>query len=802
MISLKTNLILSGVFSLCYVAIRLYTWISISGRLTAEIGNTTGLHTGDLIEDLGVAISISLTVIAIALLVSMASVKASAFLSYLFFSIALLLGFSINQFFVITLTPLSADLFGYSLSDVGTTVSSSGSTLGSSFIICILIIAAFIIIAFRIVRAGGAQRIDTRTALGVSGVMMVLFFLPWRVQPEDYENDLGYYVAVNKFRFLANRTIELIAEQSDKPLFPNDAYPFLHKINYSDSLGAYLNKANEYPNLVVIIIEGLGRDFCGPNAPYGGFTPFLDSLTQKSLYWENGLSNAGRTFGAPPSILGSLPYAKLGMMGYGNEMPSHQTLISLLKPFGYTTNFFYGGNPNFDNLDLFLERQQVDFFLNQSNFPEQKKKAFWGYSDADLFSAALQKIDGVQGGHRLDVFLTLNTHEPFVCPDSAIAAIADKKIDELPNSSKKEIIVGNKTVFECLLYTDYAVKGLMQGYARRPDFNKTIFVITGDHRLIPVPQDNRIKRYHVPILIYSPLLKQPKSFSSLTTHSAILPSILSFLHQGYAMDFPEELPLISSGLPMQENFSSNLDIALIRNKNEVKDYILGGHFLSEDRLYTILQDLKLKVESNELKKRKLKEKLRAFQGASIYAFENNRLDKVSPIQLHLFPFNESEERYLQTLNIKKLNPDERFAKAKELAFNEEYQRSRTILKNILNQSPNYHDARILLARTYAWQSQYDSARLYLDQTIQRSPGYADCYVALSDIEYWQSQAKNSLNTVENGLKANPDDVELLSRKARALAALNQNGEAKKLVSDLVNRGVDNEIISQLKKQLK
>jgi hypothetical protein len=36
---------------------------------------------------------------------------------------------------------------------------------------------------------------------------------------------------------------------------------------------------------------------------------YLDSLIPKSLYWENFVSN-GRTFGALPSILGSLPYGE------------------------------------------------------------------------------------------------------------------------------------------------------------------------------------------------------------------------------------------------------------------------------------------------------------------------------------------------------------------------------------------------------------------------------------------------------------------------------------------------------------
>jgi phosphoglycerol transferase MdoB-like AlkP superfamily enzyme len=774
----------------------------IYDRLTGEMGSVVAIQLRGFAEDIGVAISIALVITLVVSLVSIISTKVALVLSYILFSFVLLLGFAINQFFVVTLIPLSADLFGYSLNDVGTTVGSSGNTLNGSLVVCILLVAAFVLLTYQVLKSQLAQRLSTKTTLIGFAAMIFFFFLPWRIEAEEYENDLSYYVATNKFRFLTNRTIDLVEEQSDEPKFPKDSYPLLHKVDYTDSLGSYFDKAGEYPNLVFIIVEGLGRDFCGPNATYGGFTPFLDSLSQKSLYWENVLSNAGRTFGAPPSILGSLPYAKLGLMGYGNEMPDHHTLISLLKPFGYTTNFFYGGNPNFDNLDLFLERQRVDFFLNESNFSTQRKKAFWGFSDADLFAEASNKIKAEQG-HRLDVFLTLNTHEPFVCPDSAIAVKADKQLNNLSDSKKKEIMIGNKIVFECLLYTDNAIKELMSAYSRRVDFNRTIFVITGDHRLIPVPQDNKIKRYHVPILIYSPLLKQSKTFSSLATHSEILPTFLSFLHHNYAMNFPEELPIISSALPMKENFSSDLDIALIRNKNEVKDFVNGMKFLSEDRLYTILPDLKLKIEADESEKRKLKDKLKAFQSASDYAFTGNRLDKVDePNRLVLFSFTPSEEAYLQKAEIKNLKPDERFAKAKELAFAKDYSNSRTVLKNLLNQSPNYHDARILLARTLAWQGNYDSARLFLNQTLQRSPGYADCYVALSDIDYWQSQTKSSLATVETGLKSNPTDAELLSRKARALMALNQNQEAKKIVSELSQRGIDNEIISQLKKKLK
>ena len=59
-------------------------------------------------------------------------------------------------------------------------------------------------------------------------------------------------------------------------------------------------------------MEGLGRAFTNKGAYLGNFTPFIDSLAEKSLYWENFLSEGGRTFAVLPSFLGSLPFAKNG----------------------------------------------------------------------------------------------------------------------------------------------------------------------------------------------------------------------------------------------------------------------------------------------------------------------------------------------------------------------------------------------------------------------------------------------------------------------------------------------------------
>jgi tetratricopeptide (TPR) repeat protein len=471
------------------------------------------------------------------------------------------------------------------------------------------------------------------------------------------------------------------------------------------------------------------------------------------------------------SILGSLPYGDNGFMNYGNAMPHHQTLISLLKPMGYQSNFFYGGNPNFDNLDLFLEYQKTDRFINQTSFPTTiKQKAIlssWGLADRDVFRYAVSVL-GNTTAPRLDLYLTLSTHEPFTCPDTLIASKANAQLQKLRTGEVKTFMMENRNIFQCLLYTDQAIRELIKAYSRRADFNETLFVITGDHRLIPMPSDNRLKRFHVPLMLYSPLVKQPVTFSAMGAHSSIAPTLLGWLSKSFNVNFPGEMPFLSDELSTDTTFGSSLQLAIARNKGVLSDYLDGTYYLSEDRLYEISDNLEITPVQNESKRNSLKTKLANFQARNRYACDSNRVDRgTSTVVLAGFHLTGTEKQYLKQIAIDSLNPDQQFEKARQLAFDKQYDQSRLIAKYILNKSPNFHDTRVLMARTFAWQQRFDSARLLLHQTLERSPSYPDAFVALADVEFWDGQWKKSLQVAEQGLVVNPNLDELKSRIYRA-----------------------------------
>src|SRR5690606_38350547 len=142
-----------------------------------------------------------------------------------------------------------------------------------------------------------------------------------------------------------------------------------------------------------LIIEGLGNAYSSPNGYIGDFTPFLHSLRDKSLNWENCLSTSGRTFSVLPSILGSLPFSRSGFLEQ-NEYPLHFNLNNIFIHNGFETGFFYGGDASFDNMKNYMEFNMVDNLIDLQSFKYPYKKLpsqngeSWGYDD----QAVLDKV--------------------------------------------------------------------------------------------------------------------------------------------------------------------------------------------------------------------------------------------------------------------------------------------------------------------------------------------------------------------------------------------------------------------------
>jgi lipoteichoic acid synthase len=701
-----------------------------------------------------------------------------------------LIQFALIQYFSVTIIPLGGDLFGYTLEDIRFTVSSSTGISITTFLPYVILGAIITAhIKFRHKLDPGAM-----VSFGFIGLSLLMlaaspFIIP---SPKDFPSEAAFNVSVNKTHYFTTEALRFFTEEEITTADISSEYPLVREFPYDDVLGPFLNKGETPPNIVVIIAEGLGRDFVGEGARYGGFVPYLDSLTRQSLYWENFLSNSGRTFGVMPSLLGSLPFGEKGFNELDYKMPRHLSLIRLLKENSYRVNFMYGGNKNFDKKDVFLEREQVDLIMDESKFGETYHKAAgdasgftWGYPDGDVFRKAIDLLADQRPGPRMDIYLTMSTHEPFIPPNRAyyLKQFAEKVTAMGLSEEKREQWYTYRDQFASLLYFNDAVRYLMEQYALRPDYANTIFIITGDHRIIPIPSATKIDRYHVPLIIASPMVKEPVRFSSVSSHLDVTPSILAYLKQNHAIRIPSTAHWLGNGIDTAREFRNVHSIPFMRVKEEIADYLDGNTFISGEQVFTLREGMDIEEVQDDVRYAEVKAKLDKFKQINKYVIDRNKLypqtealmaDELTPEDLLAF-------KRIDSLG---LDLDQLFRLAREKAFEKQTDEARIICRRVLAAAPNYNDARTLLGRTYAWNKEYETAKRHFRSVMQRDETYIDAYVAMADVQLWSDSAGVSLTTAQAGLAMYPKNEDLHVRVVKAYLSLGQTKDASAALKTL------------------
>ena len=532
----------------------------------------------------------------------------------------------------------------------------------------------------------------------------------------------------------------------------DEEYPLLTKYHPAEELLPYIDLQDQPPNLVFIVVDGLGSDMVGTNAMYKGFTPFLNSLTQNSLYWPNHLSNTGEAHPSLPTIIGSLPFGEKGFSRSSSQV-NRNTILGCLKKNGYVTSFNYGGNSALFQWDKFLFEDRIDFMLDVkgfgSDYQKQEKDAAGislGYPDKALFSKWLEEHEDT-GRSFVDVFFTLSSKKPFLIPqqDEYISHVEKVLEQQSLERTVAKTIRRNKEVFASFFYADEAIQDFMEKYKQLPEYKNTIFIITGSHNLAELPRLDPLSRYRVPLIIHSPLIKQPKTFNGLVSHADVTPALLGLLKRSYALDVPEEVSFIGSGLLTESFTDRSRQIPLYRHDSNIKDFISGNHLLSDGYVYKIGAELDLIDSNDDETATSIKNEFKSFKAINKYVINENRL---IPDNLTLFAQTAREPNKQELIWINSVfngsDYDNAYETARSLALNGDRERSLLLCSYILSRVPGHADTEILMGRIHAWQGDYERAAEILEATILKYPVYADGYSALLDVYFWSGKNKKAI----------------------------------------------------------
>ena len=590
---------------------------------------------------------------------------------------------SLVKYFITTLIPLDQVLFAYTSEEIIKIVLSSTRFDPIGIVIYFfLMVSPFLILFLTRKRKAGRVSLIIFATLCFLSPIVLPFIIPVR---NNYEKDFDYYLAENKLYYAlrkcsryiklqrtkhvstllsinaeipqigqAIREASLEYQQSNSDLiYLNPAFPFLRQDNTQDILGEYFEFNESKPNFVFIIVESLTPSFFGHAPWFGSYMPFLDSLIEKSLYWENCLATSERTFGVLPSFFGSLPYSDGAFLDIGRKMPNHFSLLRYLKKNGYYSHFFYGGDPKFTNYDAFLLRQGVDYILKYYGDEYGSHIVFdewfrWGYPDGDMFERSFDVIDSFPASPLADIYLTLSMHSPFTPPNKMeYLDKFNKRVEQLGVSQKKKLTARKlKHIFSTILYTDDMLRLFFMEYQKRPDFQNTIFIITGDHAMpeLHTSYKSLVEKYHVPLIIYSHMIKDPASFNTIISHLDIAPTILAMLNSTEWIQTNPFCHWLGSGLDTISSDESNISISFAFNNMEEVEFLSGDYFISYNKLYHRDSSMNFSRIDNPQILAEMKRKHKNYLALSQHIVENNAL---VPDYLYF-----KESYYAQRLDVK------------------------------------------------------------------------------------------------------------------------------------------------------
>lgn len=472
------------------------------------------------------------------------------------------------------------------------------------------------------------QKRSFQLFLVVSSIFSVFLLTRQELEvPNVYSTNKSYYFLHSLYTYdkdLSSESDITPAEFKDlDPLFlgKKELNPFdllSKEWNNSSDLTSYfnLNPSGKAPTICIIIIESLSSSLVGEySAKTGKVMPFLDSLSTKSIYFPNCLSTSHRTHHVLPAILASLPHSNEHTFFQEEEYPEHVGMVTMTKS-QYYSSYYCGLDLSFNQMDRFVRYNNVDYLSNKykglSKEDKKEYKDYWGYPDHIVFREFLKEKrqrfnDGKYNKKSsFDILLTLSTHEPFNYPDKIKhTKYVQQQLNKAVPSKWMSYLKGKSAELGAFHYTDESLQHLFEELKKTPDFNNTIFIITGDHGST-ILYENAMSKYHVPLLIYSPLLKHPKQIPYWVSHLDIAPTLMNFLRLNYKVKIPEQHTFLGNELSMKKREKRAL---IFKGQNiMVRDILYRNMAFLEGQLYHLTPSLTpIKIDNPKQAKLLLKQ---------------------------------------------------------------------------------------------------------------------------------------------------------------------------------------------------
>lgn len=324
-------------------------------------------------------------------------------------------------------------------------------------------------------------------------------------------------------------------------------------------------------NVIILIMESLSREYVGAYNNGNGHTPFLDSLMQHSLVFENAFASGIKSIEGLPAITASIPtFMDNPLITSLYAQNNFESLASLLLKEGYKTSFFHGGFTGTMGFDSFCKKVGFQKYIGLEEYGNMADyDGSWGIYDEEFLNFYYNYLK-TEKQPFFSTFFSVTLHPPFIIPEKY-----------------KNVFLQENNVYKAVAYSDYSLQTFFKNIKTQDWFRNTIFVITADHTCGTRYEEkykNKIGRYAIPLLIFSGDSSLKTNMKNIVQQIDILPTTLELL--GY------NKPFFSFGKSMLSDESW----ALSYLQNNYSFITNNGILVNKEEYYQLFEDWNLTKE--------------------------------------------------------------------------------------------------------------------------------------------------------------------------------------------------------------
>ena len=271
-------------------------------------------------------------------------------------------------------------------------------------------------------------------------------------------------------------------------------------------------------NIVLFIMESVPHDFFDSSSPYKVSMPFLDSLVNKSTYFNRAFSYSYSSNKGITAILAGIPTIIDIPLYHSNYTSIKRTSVgTALAKMNYSSAFFIGDNYDDFGFAKCCKWLGIQQYYCMEDIPgyRQMEKHSMGLHDEYTLNFMQVKLAKIQEPF-FAVHYNISTHYP----------------NDIPQSFKNKYPAINVTPpMKSMQYYNDCLQQFFKDAATQSWYKNSVFIFCSDHWAQPHTKTinlDPVESFRIPLFIYDPANEKKLLVSSPVSQLDIINTILHF----------------------------------------------------------------------------------------------------------------------------------------------------------------------------------------------------------------------------------------------------------------------------------